>query len=105
MELATAVGQTATRLHVDDIMRVERAVFAAKLRAARAVLGLSQDQLAHSVGLTQRSIHRIEQGDVQPKLRTILAIEQFLASQGCIFENLRDGSFRLIVDSAVLMRD
>ena len=87
-------------------MHVERLAFAAKLRAARAVLGLSQEQLgAPRPVLTQRSVHQIEQADVQPKIRTILLIERFLASRGIAFENLRDGGFRLIVDSSVLLRD
>ena len=105
MELATATARDVQGLSVDTVMHVERLAFAAKLRAARAVLGLSQEQLGLHVGLTQRSIHRIEQADVQPKIRTILLIERFLASQGIAFENLRDGGFRLIVDSSVLLRD
>jgi DNA-binding XRE family transcriptional regulator len=105
MELAAATAQNTEVSQIDHVMQVERLAFAAKLRAARAVLGLSQDQLAHQIGLTQRSIHRIEQGDVQPKVRTILTIEMFLTSQGIAFENLRDGGFRLIVDRAVLLHD
>jgi DNA-binding XRE family transcriptional regulator len=105
MELQSATAQSTEHLPLDHVMRVERLAFAAKLRAARAVLGLSQDQLAFQIGLTQRSVHRIEQGDVQPKVRTILTIERFLASQGIGFESLRDGGFRLIIDSAVLLRD
>jgi DNA-binding XRE family transcriptional regulator len=90
---------------LDYIMRVERAAFAAKLRAARAVLGLSQDQFALQIGLTQRSVHRIEHGDVQPKVRTILMIEQFWCRQGISFENLSNGGFRLVVESSVLLRN
>ena len=85
-------------------MRVERTAFAAKLRAARAVLGLSQDQLAHQIGLTQKSVHRIEHGDVQPKVRTILMIERFWCERGISFENLSNGGFRLVVESSVLAR-
>jgi DNA-binding XRE family transcriptional regulator len=105
MELQTATAQNIDDLPLDHVMRIERLAFAAKLRAARAVLGLSQGQLALQIGLTQRSVHRIEQGDVQPKVRTIWTIERFLASQGIGFESLRDGGFRLVVDSAVLLRD
>jgi DNA-binding XRE family transcriptional regulator len=105
MELAIETPHGNEAFHLDDIMRVERLAFAAKLRAARAVLGLSQDQLAVQIGLTQRSVHRIEQGEVQPKVRTIVMIERFLTAQGIAFENLRDGGFRLIVETAVLLRD
>lgn len=89
---------------LDHVMRVERMAFAAKLRAARAVLGLSQDQLAHEIGLTQKSVHRIEHGDVQPKVRTILMIERFWSERGISFENLSNGGFRLVVESSVLAR-
>ena len=83
---------------------IERAVFAAKVRAARAVLGLSQDQFALKIGLTQKSVHRIEHGDVQPKVRTILMIEQFWGRQGIAFENV-NGGFRLVVKSSVLLHN
>ena len=101
--LETARGQI--RWELDQTLRIERAAFAAKLRAARAVLGLSQDQFAQQVGLTQKSVHRIEQGTVQPKLRTILTIERFWRDQGIAFENLRSGGFRLVVERGVLLRD
>lgn len=85
-------------------MRVEQKAFAAKLRATRAILDMSQGQLADEIGLTQRSIHRIERGDVQPKVRTILTIEKFWSQRGISFEGLSDGGFRLVVDSTVLDR-
>jgi DNA-binding XRE family transcriptional regulator len=87
---------------LDHVMHVERMAFAAKVRAARAVLGLSQVQLAHHIGLTQKSVHRIERGDVQPKARTILAIELFWGRHGIAFENLSNGGFRLVVEGSVL---
>ena len=102
------MGSVETLLHrarvsqLDHVMHVERTAFAAKVRAARAVLGLSQVQLAHHIGLTQKSVHRIEHGDVQPKVRTILAIEQFWRQRGIAFENLSNGGFRLVVEGSVL---
>ncbi len=105
MELVRETPHDRHTLQIDRIMRVERAAFAAKLRAARAVLGLSQYQFAHQIGLTQKSVHRIEQGDVQPKARTILMIEQFWCRQGISFENLSSGGFRLVVESSVLLPD
>ena len=69
MDLTIGTAQTVGRelsFELDRALRVERAGFAAKLRAARAVLGLSQDQFAHQVGLTQKCVHRIEQGVVSP---------------------------------------
>lgn len=105
MELAIAPALTSRSVEIDQVLRIERASFAAKLRASRAVLGLSQDQFAQQIGLTQRSVHRLEQGAVQPKLQTIIRIQRFWLDQGISFEDLRNGGFRLIVDSTVLMRD
>jgi DNA-binding XRE family transcriptional regulator len=104
MSLAIEPAHFSRSFALDHTLRVERAAFATKLRAARAVLGLSQHEFAHQIGLTQKSVHRIEQGAVQPKLRTILTIERFWQDQGIAFEGLRDGGFRLVVDSSVLMR-
>ena len=80
---------------------MERSAFGAKVRAARAILDLSQDELAECVGLTQRSVHRIEQGLVEPRLRTMLTIEQFLSDRDIAFEDLPDGGFRLVVKGAL----
>ncbi len=95
---------TALRLQVDNTLRLERAAFGAKVRAARAILALSQDQLAARLGLTQKSVHRIEQGSVEPKVRTIYTIQQFWRDNGIAFENLPDGGFRLIVRGSSLLR-
>ncbi len=89
-------------IQVNDALHLERTAFGAKLRAARAVLGLSQDDVAGHVGLTQRSVHRIEQGLVEPRLRTMLAIEQFWSDREIAFEDLPDGGFRLVVKGALL---
>ena len=97
---ATHHGESRRRLHRTS--RAERSAFAAKARAARAILGLSQDAFAQRVGLTQKSVHRIEQGIVEPKLRTILTIETFWSENGISFEDGRDGGFRLAVEGAVL---
>ncbi len=103
MALLIDAIRSETDLDIDYALRVERISFGAKVRAARAILGLSQEEFAHQVGLTQRSIHRIEQGVVEPKLRTIHAIEQFWKQHGISIENLRDGGFRLAVSSSTLL--
>lgn len=95
---------TASIIRLDqtltNALRLEREVFGAKTRAARAVLGLSQTEFASAVGLTQKSVHRIEQGAVEPKLRTQRAIEQFWRDRGISFEDLEDGGFRIAVGGA-----
>jgi len=104
MELAIEAARSELPFEFDRALRVERAAFAAKVRAARAVLGLSQDEFARAIGLTQKSVHRIEQGAVEPKIRTIAKIEQFWVRQGISFEHVRGGGFRLVVESKVLLR-
>jgi transcriptional regulator with XRE-family HTH domain len=101
----TSTARTSTlRLHVDNSLRLERAAFGAKVRAARAILGLSQDELAARLGLTQKSVHRIEQGAVEPKVRTIFTVQQFWRDNGIAFENLPDGGFKLAVRGPSLLR-
>ncbi len=92
------------RLEIDNTLRLERAAFAAKVRASRAVLMLSQDQLAARLGLTQKSVHRIEQGAVDPKMRTLVTIQQFWRDSGIGFEDLPDGGFRLVIKAQILRR-
>ncbi len=91
-------------VQVDRALRIERAAFGAKVRAARAVLGLSQDEFGRQIGLTQKSVHRIEQGAVEPKMRTVLTIERFWAENGIGFEDMRGGGFRLAVEASALLR-
>jgi len=105
MDVAIEPSQKRVRYDIDHDLRVERMAFAAKVRSARAVLSLSQDQFAQRIGLTQKSVHRIEQGTVQAKLQTIMKIQRFWLEQGISFENLRSGGFRLIVESDVLLKN
>ena len=104
MDVAIEPSIKRARYDLDHDLRVERTAFAAKVLSARAVLSLSQDQFARRIGLTQKSVHRIEQATVQPKLQTILKIQRFWSEQGISFENLRGGGFRLVVESDVLLR-
>jgi DNA-binding XRE family transcriptional regulator len=85
-----------------EVLRSEQASFGAKVRVSRAVLNLTQHELAARVGLTQKSVHRIEQGLVEPKVRTILALEQFWRDSSLEFQDLPDGGFTLAVHGSVL---
>jgi DNA-binding XRE family transcriptional regulator len=75
----------------------ERREFASKVRAARAVLGWSQAELGQRVGITQRSINRLEKADVDVRRSTAVAIETAFRDQGIIFEPLAKGGFRMVV--------
>lgn len=75
----------------------ERREYAAKVRAARAVLGWSQAELGQRVGVTQRSINRLEKADVDVRRSTAVAIETALRAEGITFEPLADGGYRMVV--------
>ncbi len=87
-----------------ELIRLERRAFAAKMRMARAVIGWSQSELAFRVGLTQRSVHKLEQGETEPRRATVRAIEQIWREQDIEFEDLADGGFRVSIRSALLDR-
>jgi DNA-binding XRE family transcriptional regulator len=100
----TMPAQTApdNKFDVAHLIRMERLVFAAKVRLARAVVGLSQSELAARIGMTQRSIHKLEQGGTEPRRATVAAIEMLWRGQGVEFEDLADGGFRAIVRASAI---
>jgi len=71
--------------------------FAAKVRGARAILGWSQKELAEKVGLTQKSVYRIEQGSVDVRHSTAALLEDAFVGEGIHFEQLGYGGFRIVV--------
>lgn len=87
-----------------EIIRLERRAFAAKIRLARAVLGWSQSEFGFRVDLTQRAIHKLEQGETEPRRTTVRAIEEVWRQQGIEFEDLPAGGFRVSVRASVLDR-
>lgn len=80
-----------------ELIRLECRAFSVKLRMARAVLGWSQSELGARVGLTQRAIHKLEQGETEPRLATVRAVEQVWVAEGLEFEDLPGGGFRVTV--------
>ena len=68
------------------------------------MLGWSQSELGFHVGLTQRAIHKLEQGETEPRRTTARAIEDVWREQGIEFEDLADGGFRVYVRAPVLDR-
>jgi transcriptional regulator with XRE-family HTH domain len=84
-----------------ELIRLERLAFAAKLRMARALLGWSQSEFGLRIGLTQRAVHKLEQGDTEPRRTTLRAVEEVWREQGIEFEDLGDGGFRVNVRSPV----
>lgn len=56
-----------------------------QIRAARALLDMSQDELAEAAGLTPQAIRKIESGDVQPREGTIADITRVFNERGLEF--------------------
>ncbi len=56
-----------------------------QIRAARALLDMSQDALAEETGLTPQAIRKIENGDVQPREGTIADIMRAVMEHGVEF--------------------
>ena len=93
---------SAQPLGVGELCRRERYAFAAKIRLARAVLGWSQSELGLRVGLTQRAIHKLEQGETEPRRATMRAVEFIWREQNIEFEDIGDGGFRVSIRPAVI---
>ena len=69
---------------------------------ARAALGWSQAEFGRFLGMSQRAIHRIEQGHSEPRRTTLLAIESLLRKAGFKIEDRTDGGFAMIVPGTML---
>ena len=102
MPLHFAVQGPSDVTELAELVSRERHAFAAKLRVARAVLGWSQGELAARSGLTQRAVHKLEQGETEPRRTTVYAVETIWREEGLAFEDNGDGGFRVSVRPALL---
>jgi len=57
----------------------------AQIRAARALIGWKQTELASAAGLSEMSVKNIERGTTDPRVSTLEAIKQALEAAGVIF--------------------
>jgi DNA-binding XRE family transcriptional regulator len=94
----TPVKKQAARRHLD----AERLVFAAKLRAARAVLGWSQTKLGKKAQVTQRAIYQLEKAACKARQRTRARIDKVFEDAGIGFAQLPNGGFEMIVQSQII---
>ncbi len=62
----------------------------AQIRAARALVGWSQDELAEASGVARQSIKNIERGVTDPRLSTAMVIKTTLEKAGVQFLNQSD---------------
>jgi DNA-binding XRE family transcriptional regulator len=86
--------------HADEY---DRALFAARVRAGRAVLGWSQTALGKKAGITQRAVHRIEAGAVQSREATTARIDKAFNEAGLEFQIGAD-AFTMTVPLRLLSR-
>jgi ribosome-binding protein aMBF1 (putative translation factor) len=75
----------------------DRRLFAARIRAARAVLGWSQTELGQKARVTQRAIYRLESAAVTARHLTRMRINKAFAEAGIGFAELPSGGFEMIV--------
>ena len=76
-----SIHLTAPSHRLGAAVRVERMCLQPRSGLARAVLGWSQTELGLRIGLTQRAIHKLEQGETEPRRTTISALEQVWRSE------------------------
>jgi transcriptional regulator with XRE-family HTH domain len=82
----------------------DRVLFAARMRAARAVLGWSQTELGKKAGITQRAIYRLEKAAAKARHLTQVRIDKAFRDAGIEFAELPNGGFEMIVPDHVLTR-
>jgi transcriptional regulator with XRE-family HTH domain len=82
--------------------QAESEAFAARMRAARAVLRWSQTELGRKAHITQRAIHRLEKAAVEARQLTLVRIDEAFKGTGIEFTELPNGGFELIVPGHVL---
>lgn len=62
-------------------------ITSAQIRAARALIGWKQTELAIAAGLSEMSVKNIERGSTDPRVSTLEAIRQALTKAGVEFIN------------------
>lgn len=56
-----------------------------QIRGARAMLGITQAELANTAGISTTALNNIERGAADPKASTLGAIQRALEAAGVIF--------------------
>jgi len=65
-----------------------------QIRAARALLGWSQQRLADAAGLSAITIKRLEASDetFQARFETVMKVKQAVEAAGVVFRTFEDGT-------------
>jgi len=59
-------------------------VYAAQVRAARALLGWSQGDLAERAGISKQTVNRIESGNMDARFSTVSALDEAFRGAGVV---------------------
>lgn len=78
------------------------AAVAARVRAARAVLGLSQKELAAEAGISQPALNLLERQQSSPRLNTVEAIEAAFRAHGVEFAVDREGNHTMTLRAELI---
>jgi predicted transcriptional regulator len=84
------VADSSTTTYLAPVITV------AQIRAARALLGWKQGDLAKAAGISEISIKNIERGVTDPRASTLAAIQRAFDDAGLMFlepGDIRDGSY------------
>ncbi|ASP92744.1 helix-turn-helix transcriptional regulator [Sinorhizobium meliloti] len=57
-----------------------------QIRGARAMLGMTQAELAKAAGISTTGLNNIERGSADPKASTLRSIKAALESSGVVFQ-------------------
>jgi transcriptional regulator with XRE-family HTH domain len=90
----------SSQRHVDSNLLL----FAARMRAARAVLGWSQSELGKRAKVTQRAIYRLEKAAVRARHQTEVRINKAFQDAGVEFAELPNGGFEMSVPSQLVAK-
>lgn len=81
-----------------------KVIYAAQVRAARALLNWSQGELAERAGVSKQSVNRIESGGSDARLTTLDALHRVLKSAGVEISEEPIGVVRLAIRAALLRK-
>jgi transcriptional regulator with XRE-family HTH domain len=89
-------------LRAEQHSELDVKLFAARMRAARAVLGWSQTELGKRANITQRAIYRLEKAAVRPRHGTEARITKAFKDAGVEFVELPNGGFEMSVPGPII---
>ena len=75
-------------------------MYAAQVRAARALVGWSQGELAERAGVSKQRVNRIESGNMDARFSTVSALDEAFRGAGVEMGEDAAGVIRIAVASS-----